>query len=122
RDPAARGVGLVGAHDPVAQLLAGVVGQVDRGSKGHAVAPQRRIDDLGVADLALQLVDPPLDEALLLASRMVLGVFAEVSVGPRLPDGLGDRWALDALEAVEFRAQSLESAARHGRARGRHAP
>ena len=74
------------------------------------------------ADLALQLIDPPLDEALLLARGVVLGVLAEVAVGPSLRDGLDDGVAVDPLEAVQLVAQALESRAGHGSARRRHAP
>ena len=59
-----------------------------------------------VRQLAFQLLDAALDEALLLARGVVLGVFLQVAVRA----GFGDRGdhlrALDRLQFVEFRAQA----------------
>src|SRR5213595_346893 len=67
RDAAVRRVGLVGTDDPVAHVLAGILLQPHGGAERHTVAAARGLDDLGVADLALQLADAALDERLLLA-------------------------------------------------------
>src|SRR5262245_42818623 len=120
RDAALRGLRLVRAHDLVADLLAAFVLEQDRRGEGDAVARCGRIDDLGGAHLALELGDAPLDERLLLARRVVLGVLGEVAVGPGLGDRLGDGVAIDALQAVELVAQALVPRARHRRARDRH--
>src|SRR5439155_4562334 len=105
---------------PVADLLARRVLEPHGGGEGHAVAALRRLDDLGAVHLALQLVDAPLDERLLLARGVVLGVLREVAVRARLGDRLDDRRALDALEAVELVPQALEARPRHRRALHRH--
>src|SRR5215813_5058917 len=120
RDAALRGLRLVRAHDLVADLLAAFVLEQDRRGEGDAVARCGRIDDLGGAHLALELGDAPLDERLLLARRVVLGVLGEVAVGPGLGDRLGDGVAIDALQAVELVAQALVPRARHRRALDRH--
>jgi len=46
------------------------------------------VDDLGVRQFVLELLDAPLDESLLLAGRVVLGVLAQVAVrAPRRSPG-----------------------------------
>src|SRR5262245_63998023 len=58
-------LGLVRAHDLVADLLAVLVLEQDRRGEGDAVARGGWIDHLGGADLALELGNAPLDERLL---------------------------------------------------------
>jgi len=84
------------------------------------VAALRRIDHLGAVDLALQIVDAPLDERLLLARGVILGVLRQIAVRARLGDRLDDGGPLHALEAVELVPQPLEARARHRRALHRH--
>ena len=60
------------------------------------------LDDLGPADLGLELPDPALDEPLALLRGVVLGVLGEVAVRPRLGDGPDDARALDALELLQL--------------------
>src|SRR5580765_1284020 len=120
RDPSLGGVRLVRAHDLVADLLAVLVLEQDRRGEGDAVTRGGRLDDLGGADLALELGDAALDERLLLARRVVLRVLGEVAVRPRLGDGLDDDVPIDVLQAVELVAQALEPRARHRRTLDRH--
>src|SRR5215813_12353304 len=120
RDASLGGIRLVRADDLVADLLAALVLQQHRRRERDAVARRRRIDDLGGADLALELGDTALDEGLLLARRMVFRVLGEVAVGTSLGDRLGDGVPVDALEAIELVAQALVPRARHRRALDRH--
>src|SRR4030095_15937100 len=122
RDPSLGGVRLVRAHDLVADLLAVLVLEQDRRGEGDAIARGGRIDDLGGADLARELGDASLDERLLLARRVVLRVFREVAVRPRLGDGLDDGVPFYCLQTVYLVAQALEPRARHRRALDRHGP
>src|SRR5690606_23968815 len=72
------------------------------------------VDQVGVRQLALQLLDAALDEALLLARGVVLGVLLEVAVGAGLGDG-GDHFRpLHRLEVVKLLAQALGALERHG--------
>src|SRR5581483_1376472 len=102
-------------------FLPRLVLEEDRRAERDALAGGWRIDDLGGVDLPFQLVDAPLDEALLLAGRVVLRVLREVAVGAGLGDGLDDRRALHALEPVELVAQPLEAGPRHRCALNGHA-
>src|SRR4029434_7317795 len=77
RDAALGRIGLVGAHDLVADLLAALVLEEHRRGERDPLARGRRVDDLGVPDLPLELGDASLDEALLLAGRVVLRVLRE---------------------------------------------
>src|SRR6185503_9229524 len=113
-------IGLVGPDDPVANLLALLVLEPHGGGERHPVAARRRVDHLGGADLAVQLVDPALGEALLLAGRVVLGVLGEVAVGARLGDRLDDGGALDALEALELLLELVVARSGHRGPRHRH--
>src|SRR3970282_1871415 len=49
---------------------------------------QLGIDQVGVAELRLDLRNAPFDEALLVACGVVLGVFRQIAVRPRFGDGL----------------------------------
>src|SRR5690606_3082009 len=68
----------------------------------------------GVRQLALQLLDPAFDEALLLARGVVLGVLLEVAVATRLGDGRDHFRTLDRLEVVKLLAQALGAFQGHG--------
>src|SRR4029453_1032653 len=120
-EAAARRIRFPGAHDLVAGLLAGLILDAHRGAEGDAVARGRGLDDLGRADLALQIVDPRLHEALFLASRVILGILRQIAVGPRLRDGPGDGRTLDALQPVGLFLETIVPFARHRRARDGHA-
>src|SRR6267143_828061 len=122
RDAAPCGMGLVGTDDLVAHSLAGLVLEQDGGPEGHAVARGRRVDDLRGADLRLEVSDAALDEALLLACRVVLRVLGEVTVRPRLGDRLRDRVAVDALQAIELVLELLVAGTGHRRPRDGHGP
>ena len=95
-----RGVGLVGADDLVAHLLAVGGAEPDRRPEGDPRALLRRLDDLGPAQLGLELPDPPLDEPLPLLGGVILGVLGEVPVGARLGDGLDDAAAAPRASAA----------------------
>src|SRR5207253_10082475 len=72
------------------------------------------------ADLCLEIVDARLDEPLLLARRVILGVLAEIAVRACLRDRFDDRRAFDALEPIELRGELVEPGPRHRRALDRH--
>src|SRR5690606_846761 len=67
------------------------------------------VDDLRVRQLAFELLDAALDEALLFARSVVFGVFLQVAVRTRFGDRVDHRRALDRLEFIEFRAQALRA-------------
>jgi hypothetical protein len=46
------------------------------------------VDDFRMRQLVLELLDAPLDEPLLLAGSVILGVLAQVAVRPGLGNGL----------------------------------
>ena len=71
---------------------------------------RRRVDDLRGRELALDLEDAALDEALLVLGRLVLGVLGQVALGARLGDRLDDGMTLDALQARELFLQLFEAA------------
>src|SRR5215813_5911951 len=75
RDAPLRWIRLVGADDPVPILLAGLVLELHGRGERDPAARSGRVDHLGGADLGLELGNAPFDEALLLAGRVVLGVF-----------------------------------------------
>src|SRR5262245_13121022 len=113
RDTPAGGLGLVGADDLIANLLAALSFEEDGRAERDPVPGGRWIDDLGIADLGLKLADPPFHEALLLASGMILGVLAEIAVGTSLGNRLDDGGPLDPLEAVQLLSEALEPRTRH---------
>src|SRR6185312_12405368 len=90
--------------DPRAGVL---VLQVDGGAKHDAVARVELgdIDDLGGRKQGLQLGNAALDEALLLARRMVFRVLLEVTVRARLGNGGNDAWPAGELQALELGPQ-----------------
>src|SRR3546814_16465129 len=67
------------------------------------------LDNLRMRQLSLELLDPDLDEALLLARAVVLGVLLQVAVRTRLGDRVDHRRALDRLEFVQLCAQALRA-------------
>jgi hypothetical protein len=67
------------------------------------------VDDLGVRQLMLQQLDASLDEPLLLAGGVILGVFAQVAVGSRLGDGLDDTRPVFGLQASQLGTKLLGS-------------
>ena len=69
-----------------------------------------------LASLRLDLLDAALDEALLLARRVVLGVLRQVAVGARFRDGLDDARPGLGLQPLEFLAQRFGAAQGHGSA------
>src|SRR3546814_6734198 len=87
RDLAVLDVGFQVTHDLVALLLAAVgVGQ-QHGRAEHdpgAGIERGDVDDLRMRQLSLELLDPALDEALLLARGVVHGVLLQVAVRTRL--------------------------------------
>src|SRR6185312_15018222 len=71
------------------------------------------VDDFGVRKRCLKLVDATFREALLLARRVVFGVFLQIAVRARLGDGLDDARTFDAFETVQLGAQALGALLRH---------
>src|SRR5690606_30848860 len=115
RDLAVLDVGLEVADDLVALLRATVfVGQQHGGAEHHLVADLQRghVDHLRVRELALELLDAALDEALLLARGVVFRVFLQVAVRTRLGDRSDDGRTLDALPLFQLRAQTLRTLCR----------
>jgi hypothetical protein len=116
RDLARLDVGLVFADDLVAHGRAiGFVLEVHRRAK-HA-APvgvhEPGVDHLRVGELRLEVRDAPLDEALALARRLVLGVLRQVAVRARLGDRQRVRRALDAAQPLQLGAQILRAPQGH---------
>ena len=58
-------------------------------------------------ELALDLGDAALDEALALLRRVVVGVLRQVAVRARLGDRLDDRGPLDGLQPVQLGLEAL---------------
>ena len=71
------------------------------------------VDDLGAAELVLELHHPALDEALALARGVVLGVLGEIAMLPRLGDRLDHGRTLDLLQALQLPAQPDVAIGRH---------
>ena len=112
RDHALLEVGLVVADDLVGDLGAAVlVLEVDGRAEDDAAVgvERRRVDDLRRGELALDLEDAALDEALLLLGRLVLGVLRQVAVRARLGDRLDDGVALDGLQPAAARPCSFSA-------------
>jgi hypothetical protein len=81
----------------------------DDGRPDHDLVAAGRLDDLGVPDERLERLDPPLDERLLAARLLVLGVLAEVAVLAGGLDPLDVRRPLDVAEVVELGPVPLEA-------------
>jgi len=76
----------------------------------HAAAigvEQRRIDDLRIRELALDLGDTALDKALAFLGGRVFGIFGKVPVGARLGDRGDDGRPPHGLQLVQLGAQLL---------------
>src|SRR5690606_37794616 len=103
-DPALFHVGFVFADDLVTAFFLGVlVDHGDGGAEFHLIAGQLgHVDDLGAADLVLDLGDLALDPALALLGRVILGVFGQVAVGARFGDRGDHRGALHRLELLQL--------------------
>src|SRR5919107_5516407 len=89
----ARGIGLVGADDLERPLLPLLPDDPQRhgGTKVHRVVlGLRGIDDLHVADPALQLADPALQQALLVLGIIVLGILRYVAELACLTNAVGN--------------------------------
>src|SRR3972149_291795 len=78
------------ADDLVLPFLAVGALQEHGRAEGDPLAVARGLDDLGRADLHLQLADAALDEALAPFGGVVLGVLGEIAGGPRLRARLHD--------------------------------
>ncbi len=74
------------------------------------------VDDFGIRQAVLDVVDAAFDEALLLARRVVFGVLAQIAVRTRLRDRLDDVRARFALELLQLQPQPLGAAQSHGSA------
>ena len=57
------------------------------------------VDDMGMAQLALDFLDAAFDKTLLLAGGMVFGIFLQIAMRARLGDGLNDARAIDGLQS-----------------------
>ena len=92
-------------------MLAVELQHIHRGAEDYLAVGQRpgvfirHIDDVGVGELGLDVFDATLDEALLLAGRMVLGILLEIAVGARFSNGLDDPRPLDSFQALELGTQ-----------------
>src|SRR5690606_36061808 len=121
RDQAQLDVGLQVADDLVALLLVGLdVGDRHLGAEYDLVAGVEpgHVDDVGVREFALELLDAAFDEALLLTRGVVLGVLLEVAVRTRVGDRGDHLRALDRTELLELGAQPLRAGQGHGCSHG----
>src|SRR6056297_217992 len=94
-------------------LIRVLVHQGDRGAELDRTGKLGGVDHFNKAQHAFQFLDAPLDEALLFARRMVLGVFLEVPQLPRLGYRLDDSGAFFGLERFQFRFQRGVARAGH---------
>src|SRR5215813_14237245 len=103
-------VRLVLADDLVFDLVAGIlILQRDRRAKLDFVAAELGgIDDLGAADLVLNLGHLGLVEPLRLLSSVVLGILGQIAVLPSVRNLLNDARTLLDLEAVQLGLELLE--------------
>src|SRR5690606_17072102 len=91
-----------------------LIDDLDGGAEGHGGAGGLAgVDDLGERQERLELLDAALVEALLLLGGVVLGVFAEVAMRPRLGDRRDDRRAVLGGAAAIFLAQRSQTGSRH---------
>lgn len=90
--------------DLVDLLFLGVL--VDQGDGGAELDLRAgelgNVDDVGAADLLLEIGDACLVEALLLLGGMVLGVLRQIAVGARFRDRLDDRRAVHLLAPAKL--------------------
>src|SRR6185437_6489735 len=74
----------------------------------------RRIDDLRSRKRGFDLSNTAFDETLLLARRMVFGVFLEVAVRARFGNRGNDPRAVDGFQLLQLCAQALGTGFGHG--------
>jgi hypothetical protein len=113
RDETLLQVGLVVADDLVGHRRARIlVLEIDGAAEDDPpVGVERgRIDDLRRGELALDLGDPALDEALLVLGSLVFRVLGDVTVRARLGDGLDRGMPLDGLESLQLGLQLFGAA------------
>ncbi len=118
RDLALLDVGLVVADDLVGDLVARrrapARSTVAPNTQRPSASSSLRIDDLRVAELALELGDAALDEALALLGGVVLGVLGQIAVRARL----GDRGITLGRSTVFRRCSSARSSSAPTMVRG----
>ena len=73
------------------------------------------LDDDGVFDLILELLDGALVRRLFVARRVVLGVLGKIAVAARLGDALDDLRAFDLLQILELFDRLVIALLRHGK-------
>ena len=106
---------LAGA-DELELLLVAVVEVLDahpRPEHDRPLGELTAVDDVGAADAVLQLVDPRLEHALVLAGGVVLGVLAEVAHVAGVGHPLGHLNHLGVLLLVEFGPELVVAFAGH---------
>jgi len=69
----------------------------------------RDVEDLAVGQVVLELLDAPLDEALLLAGGVVLGVLAQVAMRTGFCNRLDDARSILGLEPAQLQSQLLRA-------------
>src|SRR5690348_15067529 len=117
RDAALLDVGFQVADDLVDDRISAVlVFEFDGGAEHHARAgvEARDINDFGGGQARFQLLDAALDEALLFACGMVLGVLLEVAVRARFGDRGDHLRPLHRFQALQFGAQTIGAGFGHG--------
>ena len=86
------------------------VGHGHGGAEAHNLARELAdVDDIGAADDIFQLENAPFDEALLLACRMVLGVFRQIAMLARFGDLLNHGRPVGELQLTELVFQRGET-------------
>ena len=108
-------VGFIDPDDLEGGFLVGVlIGEQHRGAELDIFAGELLdIDNLGAADLVLDLADPPLDEGLFLFRGVIFGVLTEIAVLPRGGDRRDDRRPLDVFQLLEFFQEHLVAPVGH---------
>src|SRR5207302_4536164 len=89
-DPPLGRVGSGRPDDAVALLGSAVLVEAHRAAEPHHAAGRAGLDDPVVLDDLLQLLDPALDEALLVLGRVILEVLGEIAELARALDLLDD--------------------------------
>src|SRR5436190_8664238 len=90
------------------RLLSGDVAQPDlRADRDDVLRHVLFADDLGVAELLLELRDPMLEQRLLVLGVVVLGVFGDVAELTRDPDTVGDLAALVVRQVLDLLLELL---------------
>src|ERR1019366_2096463 len=105
RDEALLQVGLVITDDLVRDLRPRVfLFEIDGGTEDHPAlrVERRRVDGLRRGELAFDLEDAALDEALLVLGRLVFGILGKIALGASFGDRLDHGMALDRLQPCEL--------------------